>query len=281
MGKIGDFSHHNDIDFSKAKDELDLAIIRVQYGSTTIDRKYKQFVADCKKYGIPFGHYAYCRFVSINDAIVEADDFIERADPDALFLVADVEEQTCRNVADLVPATQAFIDRLKSKGWKVGLYTGHSFYKQYKMNQVRADFLWIPRYQKDDDGQPNGPRPDMACDMWQYSEKGIMAGVSGNVDLNMLVGDKTLEWFVGEAKPIASEGKSGLPNGVIGQVRVKKDGLRAIVHANQETIMFAELEEGRVYNVTANVKDFHCLIVSDNQKGWIEGENGTNLELVR
>ncbi|GAA3328796.1 hypothetical protein GCM10020331_074230 [Ectobacillus funiculus] len=37
--KIADFSHHNSVDWSKAKDELDLAIIRVQYGSTTIDTK--------------------------------------------------------------------------------------------------------------------------------------------------------------------------------------------------------------------------------------------------
>jgi len=204
MGKIADFSHHNSIDFSKAKDELDLAIIRVQYGSTTIDTKYKQFVAGCKQYGIPFGHYAYCRFVSINDALVEADDFHERADKDALFLVADVEEQTCKNPADIVPATQAFIDRLKSKGWKVGLYTGHAFYKQYGMKQVKADFLWIPRYAGNDIGQPTGNKPDMQCDIWQYTEKGKMAGVSGNVDLNVLNGDKPLEWFTGAAPKVTA-----------------------------------------------------------------------------
>ncbi|GAA3328794.1 hypothetical protein GCM10020331_074220 [Ectobacillus funiculus] len=105
-------------------------------------QKYKEFAAGCKTYNIPFGHYAYCRFVSINDAIVEAKDFISRADKAAkIFLVADVEEMTTRNPADLIPATQAFIDTCKAAGWKVGLYTGHSFYQQYGMNRVRADFF--------------------------------------------------------------------------------------------------------------------------------------------
>jgi len=205
MGKIVDFSHHDSIDWSKAKDELDLAIIRVQYGSTTIDSKYKEFVAGCKRYNIPFGHYAYCRFVSINDAIVEARDFLARADKDAKFLVADVEEVTTRNPADIVPATQAFIDTCKAAGWKVGLYTGHSFYQQYEMNRVRADFLWIPRYASNDVGQPTGLRPDMPCDLWQYTEKGKLAGASGDVDLNMLVGNKTLQWFIGTGNVKAGE----------------------------------------------------------------------------
>ena len=55
-------------------------------------RKYKEYVAGCKKYGIPFGHYTYCCFISITDAIQEANDFHKRADKAALFFVAGVEE---------------------------------------------------------------------------------------------------------------------------------------------------------------------------------------------
>lgn len=197
MGKIADFSHHDSVDWSKAKDELDLAIIRVQYGSLQIDTKYKEFVAACKQYNIPFGHYAYARFVSINDATVEADDFLKRADNAAKFLVVDVEEVTTQNPADIVPATQAFIDRCKAAGWKTGLYTGHFFYQKYGMDQVKADFLWIPRYAANDIGQPTGLKPDMPCDIWQYTENGSLAGASGGVDLNMLIGNKSLDWFIG------------------------------------------------------------------------------------
>ena len=198
MGKIIDISEHQGvIDFAKLKNEVDLVIIRVQYGSQKIDKRYKEYVAECKKYGIPFGHYAYACFVSVEDAKVEAKDFLQRADKDAKFLVVDVEEVTTKNPADLVPATQAFIDYLKQAGvQKVGLYTGHHFYKQYGMNKVKADFLWIPRYGKND-GTPN-EKPDFPCDIWQYTDKGKIAGIKGYVDLNMLIGSKPLEYFTGK-----------------------------------------------------------------------------------
>jgi GH25 family lysozyme M1 (1,4-beta-N-acetylmuramidase) len=140
MGKIADVSHHNGtIDWAQASKELDLAIIRVQYGSNKIDNRYKEYTEGCKTYNIPFGHYAYARFVSVRDAITEADDFMNRADPDAKFLVVDVEEVTTRNPSDITVAIQAFIDTCRTAGWKTGLYTGHHFYYPNKMNTVHAE----------------------------------------------------------------------------------------------------------------------------------------------
>lgn len=196
MGKIADFSYHQgSINWTMAATDLDLAIIRVQYGSSFIDPKYKEYVAGCKKNNIPFGHYAYCKFVSKADAVKEAQDFHERADKDARFLVADVEEQTTPKVTDMAPATQAFIDTLKAKGWKVGLYTGNHTYADFGMQRVTADFLWIPRY--------GSQRPVYACDIWQYTDKGKVLGVTGNVDLNQLIGTKMLAYFTGKT-PIIS-----------------------------------------------------------------------------
>lgn len=193
MGKIVDLSHHQSVvDYKKLATECDLAIIRVQYGSTTIDRKYKEHVAGCKKYGIPFGHYAYARFLNVKDAKVEAKDFIRRMDKSAKFLVVDVEEQTTKTKAEMAPATQAFINICKQAGYKTGLYTGHHFYKPYNMGSVNCDFLWIPRY--------GGAKPDFPCDLWQYTDKGSIAGIKGGVDLNKLNGTKKLSYFTGSKK---------------------------------------------------------------------------------
>lgn len=195
MGKIVDFSHHQgDVDFKAAKaDGLELAILRVQYGSSTIDTRYKEYVTACKTYKIPFGHYAYARFVSVDDAIKEAKDFIFRVDKQAKFLVVDVEELTTPK-DQIVAATQAFIDVCKKAGWKVGLYTGHHFYKPYSMDKVKADFVWIPRY--------GDEKPDYPHDIWQYTESGKLDGVKGNVDLNRLSGRKPLSYFIGEPKKV-------------------------------------------------------------------------------
>lgn len=196
---IVDISHHqpsSKINWAQAAKEVDLMITRVQYGSTTVDKEYKNHVANCKKHNIPFGHYAYARFVSVADAKVEANDFLSRIDKGAKFLVVDVEEQTCKNPADIVPATQAFIDTCKKAGFKVGLYTGNHFYKPYGMDKAKADFLWIPRYGANDTRK----KPDYPCDLWQYTETGKVSWYNGNLDLNELTGSKPLEWFLGGAK---------------------------------------------------------------------------------
>ncbi|MGE8207696.1 GH25 family lysozyme [Heyndrickxia sp. NPDC080065] len=202
MGVIMDISHHqisSKIDWAKAAKEVDLCIIRVQYGSNLIDREYKNHVANCKKYGIPFGHYAYGMFVSVADAIKEAKDFMARADMDALFLALDVEGDTIKSCGtkDLAKASQAFIDELIKAGHKTGFYVSHELYKKYSLDKVKADFLWIPRYGKDN-GKPD-KKPDYPCCLWQYSQYCKVNWYGGNLDLNLLNGDKDLEWFVGKS----------------------------------------------------------------------------------
>lgn len=202
-----DISHHqisSKIDWAKAAKEVDLVIIRVQYGSKLIDREYKKHVANCKKYGIPFGHYAYGMFVSVNDAVVEAKDFMKRADKDALFLALDVEHYTVNsfrnksNLADLGKASQAFIDELKKAGHKTGFYVSHELYDMFGLDKVKADFLWLPRYGKDN-GKPD-KKPDYPCCLWQYSQYCKVSWYNGGLDFNLLNGDKSLEWFTGKKK---------------------------------------------------------------------------------
>ena len=188
MSKIADLSHHQGtIDWSKASQELTFAILRVQDGSRVIDRQYKNYVAGAKQYGVPFGNYAFTRFVSIADAKVEARDFWNRGDKSAEFWIADVEVKT---MGDMRAGAQAFIDELRRLGAKkVGLYVGHHVYKQFNADKIKADFVWIPRY--------GGPEPSYPCDLWQYTETGRLAGVAGNVDLNRLTGSKSLSYFIG------------------------------------------------------------------------------------
>ena len=46
----------------------------------------------------------------------------------------------------------------------------------------------------------------MACDMWQYTSKGKVAGISGDVDLNKLMGTKPLEFFMTEQSDRKTDG---------------------------------------------------------------------------
>ncbi|WMY17204.1 GH25 family lysozyme [Bacillus tropicus] len=190
MGHIIDISKWNgDINWSVAKQHIDFIIARVQDGSNYVDPLYKGYVQSMKQHSIPFGNYAFCRFVSITDARKEAQDFWNRGDKSAMVWVADVEVKT---MGDMRAGTQAFIDELRRLGAKkVGLYVGHHMYAPFDMANVKSDFVWIPRY--------GGNKPAYPCDIWQYTETGNVPGI-GKCDLNSLIGSKPLSWFTEEAQ---------------------------------------------------------------------------------
>lgn len=190
MGYIVDMSKWNgNPDWDTAAKHLDFVIARVQDGSNYVDPVYKSYVAAMKARNIPFGNYAFCRFVSINDAKKEAQDFWNRGDKSATIWFADIEVDT---MDDMRAGTQAFIDELYRLGAKrVGVYVGHHKYKQYQVEKLqRVDVVWIPRY--------GGKKPDYPCDIWQYTETGNVPGI-GKCDLNSLIGNKSLSWFTESA----------------------------------------------------------------------------------
>ncbi|PGF02739.1 N-acetylmuramoyl-L-alanine amidase [Bacillus pseudomycoides] len=199
---IVDISKFNDkINWDVAAPQLGLAICRVQYGSNKVDELYNQHVKNLEARGIPHAAYAYGCYVSVNDAIVEVKDFLNRVNKNAKFLVLDVEDDTVAsmeskgNLGDLAKASQAIIDTCKAAGWKVGLYVSHHMYNQYNLQNVKADFIWLPRYGTND-GQPQ-VKPAYPCDIWQYTDNGYINGI-GRVDINLLLGDKTLDWYIGD-----------------------------------------------------------------------------------
>ncbi|EOV9525566.1 GH25 family lysozyme [Bacillus cytotoxicus] len=216
MGHIVDISKWNgNINWDVAGPQLDLVIARVQDGSRVVDHKYKEYVAEMKKRNIPFGNYAFCRFVSVEDARVEARDFWNRGDKEALFWVADVEVKT---MGDMRAGTQAFIDELRRLGAKkVGLYVGHHTYKMFQADKIQADFVWIPRY--------GGNKPAYECDIWQYTETGHVPGI-GKCDLNRLTGSKPLSWFNrkegGNAMVAGDDGRRKIKTGGLGYDAIKE-----------------------------------------------------------
>ena len=64
-----------------------------------------------------------------------------------------------------------------------------------------CDIMWIPHWGKNDGNVPADKyKSSHPHDIWQYTSKGSLAGVSGNVDLNQLTGTKPLSYFIGSGQ---------------------------------------------------------------------------------
>ncbi|HDR4903914.1 TPA: N-acetylmuramoyl-L-alanine amidase [Bacillus cereus] len=243
---------NNKMNWAVAAPQIELAICRVQYGSNLVDHLYNDHIANLERYGIPHAAYAYGCFVSVADAIVEAKDFLTRVNPNAKFLVLDVEDDTLKsmkskgNLNDLAKASQAFIDTCKAAGWKVGFYVAHHMYGDYNLQSVQADFIWLPRYGTND-GSPQ-KKPSYPCDIWQYTDNGYIDGI-GKVDINLLQGDKTLDWFTGKKQTeqaITNGGYQYVKSGGFG-ISLVQEVLNAMAERGTKGKVISDPETGIAY----------------------------------
>jgi len=212
--KIADVSHYQGkVNWKKAAEELSFCILRASVGEKR-DNRYEENAKGCKENGIPYGVYHYIKALDFDTAIAEAEVFFESAAQGApLFYAVDCEyssitaaEKKDKGFAKSI--VNAFVFRLKElagSNARVGVYIGHHLYKTWALDYASFAFVWIPRYGKNS-GQPE-TEPDYACHLWQYTSKGKVAGISGNVDLNRIMGGKTVEFFIGgTAAPEENEG---------------------------------------------------------------------------
>lgn len=187
---IIDVSKHNGvIDWEKAKSKIEGAIIRVGYGSdieSQDDQQAKRNMDECERLGIPYGVYLYSYAKNATMAQSEAKHVYRMIKGRKLSLPVyfDAEENSLGGAA--ATCYLAFYKAIKEYGYRCGLYTGVYYYRSYMNNVKTWDSLWVARY-----GTNNGTRQDVykpsfgvSYDLWQYTSKGKVSGISGNVDLS-------------------------------------------------------------------------------------------------
>lgn len=194
--KIADIStYQGNINWERARKELDFVIFRSSVGSKQ-DNKYIFNAMNC---GIPFGVYHYFKAGTAEEAEKEAKFFYECATQEGLeplFFCPDIEYETQTSKTTKV-VCQTILDTLRFLGAKkVGLYIGQSRYSYIRDIKDYFDFIWIPRYGKNTGEVDENYAPKYPCDIWQYTSMGHVDGIPTRVDLNILYGEKDLEWFI-------------------------------------------------------------------------------------
>lgn len=203
--KIVDISKYQaNVDYDKLIGDTALIILRAGYKGTAggihEDQKFEEHAQALKDKNVPFGVYFYSIASDEAEAREEAQAFVNYASKyKPLFWAMDAEKAEITQGAVI-----AFADELRKQGAKkVGCYVAHHLYKQYDFADARNsfDFVWIPRYGKNDGTVEGSTEPAYSCDLWQFTSTGSVAGISGNVDLNKITAQgKPLSWFTGDGE---------------------------------------------------------------------------------
>ena len=207
IGKIIDVSEWQGvIDWpSVIADDVSLSIIRVQDGSSHQDLKYMENIQGVINAGGRYAVYAYFRAVSTADAQQEAQDFYDRVQrvvagkQQPIFYALDVESVEMGGNASMMRAgVEAYMNKLNALGIpdsKIVLYIANHLYDKFNLNVARPGAIWIPSYGLDDGTLANSTKPTHPCDLHQYTSKGTVKGITGNVDMNAEPSDRFKEFL--------------------------------------------------------------------------------------
>lgn len=191
-----DVSYHNgSIDWAKVKKAgVDYAIIRCGYGGDDPDQDDTRFLANvkaCQKYDIPFGVYLYSYADTTTRAkseLAHVKRLLNKAglSPDdvAYPVYYDLEEQKADGTpyvsnATLLKIATAFCDGIEDAGYTAGVYANLNWWNNYLTSSKYDQWeRWVAQY-------------NTSCQykgyygMWQLTSNGSVAGISGDVDLNL------------------------------------------------------------------------------------------------
>jgi lysozyme len=191
------------------------AFVKATEGVTFVDSSFERHVTQARRAGIPVGAYHFARpdtNISDRDPIAEADHFLDVAEPREGDLLPVLDLETPGLPAGrMVAWAKAWLRHVGDRiGERPILYTFPSFWRD-RMGNSRALArypLWLASYGPNDgrvhDVEPVGGWKRLA--VHQYTSVGRIKGHNGDLDLNKLMEEATLEQLtLGQAVPAAPE----------------------------------------------------------------------------
>ena len=194
-----DVSHYQgDVDWAAvASSGVEFVIARVggrgyTEGKIYADTKFHEYADGAARAGLQVGAYFYSQAVSVQEAQEEAYYVLEQLRGHTITgpVVFDWEvvgKSSARTygieTGVLCECAKAFCDIIRAAGYDTMIYiTNYAGYVKYDLSELTAYPLWYANYDK--------AAPEFYYDfaMWQYTDKGSVPGIKGNVDMDL--------WFV-------------------------------------------------------------------------------------
>lgn len=184
---------NGEIDWDKAKNAgVEFAIIRAGYrgsvtGSLVVDPNFAANIKGANASGVPAGVYFFTQAVNEVEAVEEASavlQLVKEYDLDYPIFI-DTEGAGGNGRADSLDVDtrtmvcEAFCRTIANAGYEAGVYGSRNWYNNnLEMDKLEQYCIWLAEYR-------SVPLYQGYYQMWQYSSKGSVDGIEGNVDLNI------------------------------------------------------------------------------------------------
>lgn len=195
MKKVIDLSEFNGAtNFLLIAKNTDGAILRLGYrgyGSGTLrsDKKFNTYLKAAKETRLPIGVYFVTQAIDEKEAKQEARYVLDILDGLKLQYPIYIDSENANNGAGRADSGKlskekrtsillAFCNAIENAGYKAGIYASESWFKDnlYLGNIPPSINLWVAKYSNNE--------PSITWDAWQYTDKGKITGVTGNVDVS-------------------------------------------------------------------------------------------------
>ena len=193
--------HQGRIDWDAVKASgIDFAILRVGFGAPSfggrVDYQFNRNISECERLGIPYGVYVYSYAFDNQQAVDEASmviDCLSGHNP-RLPVYYDLEDKTI--IADgrqsgIASRAQTFCNKISSAGYKPGIYANLNWFNNILTDPVFKSSSWdhwIAQYNSQ-------CHYTGSYSFWQYTSRGKVSGISGNVDMNYAYVDVSLYYW--------------------------------------------------------------------------------------
>ncbi len=195
-------------DWAKVKKGgVEFAILRI-LNSKGKDTSFEHNYSGCVAAGIRMGVYRFSYALTVSQAQKEAREVIGalsgRKIDMGVWLDLEWSRQRALGSAKVKEIAGAWMKVIQDAGYECNIYCNTDWYKNI-CSGLNAKY-WIARYPAGDNGtMKESLRPNVGEVGWQYSSKGKVPGISGNVDMDVWYGNT-----VSEPTPEPAEPGSGM-----------------------------------------------------------------------
>lgn len=186
-------NYQGNINWEKVKASgKEFVIIRAGWGKTNTDPKFKEYIENAIKYGFHIGIYYFLYAKTESDIAKNAlkcNEIIQPyKDKIDMKVWADWEydsDNYCKglNKETRTKWVKTFCKELKDMGYDTGIYANPDYISN-KFGDISEYPLWLAYYTNNENvAKKYNPL------IWQYSSKGKVDGIKGNVDLDIFYGE--------------------------------------------------------------------------------------------